>query len=86
VRRDVGPIRIISFSFEQAEADYFPKIGSTFVNMHFNKFTGETVQLARRSAALPLINKDQTMVAFTVTQPLTPIFKIKEVVDIGPNH
>src|SRR5512138_1805719 len=29
------------------QADYLPKIGSTFTNLHFNKFLGEEIQLAR---------------------------------------
>jgi outer membrane protein TolC len=65
------------------QADYFPKIGSTFTNLHFNKFLGDQIQLARRSVALPLLNKDQTLVAFTMTQPLTPLFKVQQVVKIA---
>ena len=38
------------------QADYFPKVDSTFANLHFNKFLGQTFQLARRSAALPLLD------------------------------
>lgn len=68
---------------QAAEADYYPKIGSTFANLHFNKFMGETIQLARRTAAVPLMNKDQTIVAFTVTQPLTPLFKVKQAVQLA---
>src|SRR2546429_4390303 len=43
---------------QAAQADYFPKIESTFANLHFNKFMGQTIQLARRSADLPLARKD----------------------------
>src|SRR5436190_22180795 len=45
---------------QAVQADYFPKIDSTFANLHFNKFLGDTFQLARRSVALPLFSKDQT--------------------------
>ena len=65
------------------QADYFPKIESTFANLHFNKFLGDTFQLARRSIALPLFAKDQTVVVATVTQPVTPIFKIRQAVNIA---
>jgi outer membrane protein TolC len=68
---------------QAAQADYFPKIDATFANLHFNKFLGQTVQLFRRSADLPLFQKDQTIVAFTLTQPVTPVFKIKQAVDIA---
>src|SRR5262245_53650256 len=55
-----------------AEADYFPKIGSTFANLHFNKFLGQRIETASRTVELPLADKDQTIVAVTVTQPVTP--------------
>lgn len=81
----VGELMVDAAKYHRqaAEADYYPKVGSTFANFHFNKFMGQTIQLARRSAAVPLMNKDQTIVAFTVTQPLTPIFKIRELVNIA---
>ncbi len=66
-----------------AQADYFPKVGATFANVHFNKFMGEQVQLANRTLAVPLMNKDQTLFAVTVTQPVTPLFKVREAVNIA---
>jgi outer membrane protein TolC len=66
-----------------AQADYFPKIGSTFANFHFNKFLGQIIQTANRTVELPLAAKDQTIVAFTVTQPVTPLFKVHQVVEIA---
>jgi len=51
--------------------------------LHFNKFLGQTIVLARRTAELPLLAKDQTIVAVTVTQPVTPLFKVHEVVKIA---
>jgi len=66
-----------------AQADYFPKIDSTFANLHFNKFLGQTIQLARRTADVPLLTKDQTLFAVTVTQPVTPLFKVRAAVDIA---
>jgi outer membrane protein TolC len=66
-----------------AQADYFPKIGATFVNLHFNKFMGDQIQLVRRNIAVPLLNKDQTLVAVTVTQPVTPLFKVHQAVKIA---
>jgi len=66
-----------------AEADYFPKIGSTFANLHFNKFMGDQIQIIRRNLAVPLLNKDQTFVAVTVTQPVTPLLKVHQAVKIA---
>jgi outer membrane protein len=66
-----------------AQADYWPKIESDFLNLHFNKFMGQTIQLARRQADLPLLTKDQTIVAVSVTQPITPLFKVRKAVAIA---
>jgi outer membrane protein TolC len=73
-----------------AQSDYFPKVGAYLVNLHYNKFMGGTIQLFPRgiifptvSRAVPLFNKDQTFVGPTVTQPLTPLFKVHEAVRIA---
>jgi outer membrane protein TolC len=72
-----------------AQADYFPKIGTTFTNFHFNKFMGQVIPIVHpvqgiiTTAGLPLAGKDQTFVAVTVAQPLTPLFKLHEVVNIA---
>src|SRR5215475_4703763 len=73
-----------------AQSDYFPKVGAYLVNLHFNKFMGDTIQLFRRgiifptvSRAVPLFDKDMTFVGPTVTQPLTPLFKVHEAVRIA---
>ncbi|HKQ76771.1 MAG TPA: TolC family protein [Blastocatellia bacterium] len=75
---------------QAAQADYFPKVGAFLVNLHFNKFMGDTIQLFRRgiifptvSRAVPIFDKDQTYVGPTVTQPLTPLFKVHEAVRIA---
>ena len=66
-----------------AQADFFPKVGATVINLHFNKFMGQQIQIVNRSVPLPLLNKDQTVVALTVTQPVTPLFKVREGVNIA---
>jgi outer membrane protein TolC len=68
---------------QAAQGDYFPKIGSTFVNLHFNKFMGEEIALRNGTAHLPLLNKDQSLVAVTATQPVTPLFKVREAVRLA---
>jgi outer membrane protein TolC len=71
------------------QADYFPKIGSTLTNFHFNKFMGQELEVRRPLAGVittvgvPLLNKDQTLIAVTATQPITPLLKIREVVNLA---
>lgn len=71
------------------ESDYFPKISSTLTNFHFNKFMGEALTFQRpiaggtATASLPLAGKDQTLIAVTAAQPVTPLFKLREVVNIA---
>ena len=71
------------FHRKAAQADYFPHVGSTFANLHFNKFMGQRIETATRTAELPLADKDQTIVAVTVTQPVTPLFKVHQAVKIA---
>jgi outer membrane protein TolC len=68
---------------QATQADYFPKIDATFWNLHFNKFMGETIQLARGATSLPLLQKDQTAVIVNLTQPVTPLFKVHQAVEIA---
>ena len=72
-----------------AESDYFPKISSTLTNFHFNKFMGKEVTIQRPIAGgtvttgLPLAGQDQTLIAVTGAQPVTPLLKLHEVVNIA---
>jgi hypothetical protein len=59
-------------------ADYFPKIGTIFTNLHFNKFMGPEFVLRPRALGagattigIPLIGQDQTFIAFNAIQPIT---------------
>src|SRR5436190_5620075 len=71
------------------EASYYPQISSTFLNMHFNKFMGEEIQLRRplqgvtNTLGFPLLGKDSTLAAFTLVQPLTPLLKVQQAVNIA---
>src|SRR5262249_23249422 len=78
------------FHHKALQSDYFPRVGAYLVNLHFKKFMGDTIQLFRRgiifptvSRTVPLFDKDQTFIGPTVTQPLTPLFKIHEAVRIA---
>jgi len=64
-------------------SSFFPQIGSTFENMHFNKFMGQEIALANRTLGLPLAGKDQTLVAVTVTQPVTPLYQLYQLYKIN---
>lgn len=68
-----------------AQSDYFPKIGSDFANLHFNKFMGQQIEIAaaNRTLAVPLLNKNESLFAVTVLQPVTPLFKVHEAVRIA---
>jgi outer membrane protein TolC len=67
---------------------FFPQIGSTFSNFHFNKFMGQQIQFTgplgnARSLSAPLAGQNQTLVAVTATQPITPIFQLRELYKIN---
>ena len=69
-------------------SSFFPQIGSSFENMHFNKFMGQLIQITGplgnvRSLGAPLLGKNQTFVAVTATQPITPLFQLRELYKIN---
>jgi outer membrane protein TolC len=70
-------------------SDFLPKLSSTFLNLHFNKFMGDVITVQRpvlgtvTTIGLPLAGKDQTLVAVSAAQPITPIFKITQAVNIA---
>jgi outer membrane protein TolC len=69
-------------------SSFFPQIGSSFANMHFNKFMGQLLQVTgplgnTRTLGVPLTGKDQTLVAVTATQPITPLFQLRELYKIN---
>jgi len=68
---------------QATQADYFPKVGSELVNLHFNKFLGQQFVLRNTLRTIPLFNQNQSIFAVTVTQPVTPLFKVHEAVKIA---
>ncbi len=68
---------------QAAQADYFPKLSAEFLNLHYNKFMGQTIQLFRREAALPLFGKDETAVALTFIQPVTQLLQVHQAVTVA---
>jgi outer membrane protein TolC len=72
-----------------AQADYFPKFGATFANLHYTSFLGEVVEVRRPLLGLtsqipvPLFSQNQTIAALTFTQPLTPLLVVHQAVRIA---
>jgi hypothetical protein len=68
---------------------FFPQIGSVFDNFHFNKLMGKELVVQRpimggtTTIALPLTGQNQTLVAVTATQPITPLFQLRELYKIN---
>src|SRR5271165_2455754 len=71
------------------EADYFPKFGATFANLHYSEFLGQVLEVRRPIAGsaaqipVPLFSQNWTVAAVTFTQPITPLFQVYQVVRIA---
>ena len=95
--RVVAPLAYMSqLSIEAAkqhrlgvQADYFPKFGATFLNIHTTDFLGQIVQVRRplmgslTQVPVQIINQNQTMAALTFVQPITPLFEVRQAVRIA---
>jgi outer membrane protein TolC len=68
---------------QAVQADYFPKLEASFLNLHFNKLMGQQIQLFRRDAEVTLFGKDETAVALTVIQPVTQLLQIRQAVNVA---
>jgi outer membrane protein TolC len=70
-------------------SSFFPQIGSAFENFYFSRFMGERIQVNRpllgttTEAGLPLLGQQQVFAALTVTQPITPIFQLRQLYKIN---
>jgi outer membrane protein len=71
------------------QADYFPKFGATFVNLHFTDFLGQIVEVRRplmggvTQVPVQIINQNQTLAALTFVQPITPLFEVRQAVRVA---
>jgi hypothetical protein len=71
------------------QADYFPKLGATFANLHYSEFLGEVLEVRRplqgslAQIPIPLFSQNQTIAAVTFTQPITPLFEVHQAVKIA---
>jgi outer membrane protein TolC len=68
---------------QAVQADYFPKLEASFLNLHFNKFMGQQIQLFRRDAEIPLFGKNWTAVTLTVIQPVTQLLQVHQAVNVA---
>ena len=100
-RRSADPVtsplaRLAQLSVEVAkehrlsvQADYYPKLGATFANLHYTDFLGQVVSIRRpiqgslTQIPLPLFSQNQTIAAITFTQPITPLFQVYQAVRIA---
>jgi outer membrane protein TolC len=71
------------------QADYYPKFGATFLNVHATDFLGQIVQVRRPimgtlvQVPVPIVNQNQTLAALTFVQPITPVFAVRQAVRIA---
>jgi outer membrane protein len=76
------------------EADYFPKFGAQFANLHYTEFLGQLLTERRPvisgilglppgSFFVPIFGQNQTSAALTFTQPITPLFVVHQAVKIA---
>jgi outer membrane protein len=71
------------------QADYFPKLGSMFANLHYSEFLGQVLSIRRPiegsllQVPIPLFSQNQTIAAITFTQPITPLFQVYQAVRIA---
>jgi hypothetical protein len=95
--RAVSPLAYMShLSVEAAkehrlavEADYFPKFGATFLNLHTTDFLGQIVQARRpfvgvtTQVPVQVVNQNMRVAALTMVQPITPLFEVRQAVRIA---
>jgi outer membrane protein len=76
------------------QADYFPKFGAVFANLHYTEYLGQFLTIRRPlvsnilgvqggAVAVPIFGQNQTSAALTFTQPITPLFTIYQAVKIA---
>jgi outer membrane protein TolC len=71
------------------KAQYFPSVSGQFENLHLSEQPGEILAVRRPFAgttlALPVsvVNQDQSALNFTVVQPITPLFQVRQLVKMA---
>jgi outer membrane protein TolC len=71
------------------KAQYFPTVSGQFENLHLNERPGEVLTVQRPfsgavlSVPVNIVAQNQTAVGFSVVQPITPLFAVRELVKIA---
>jgi outer membrane protein TolC len=71
------------------QADYFPKFGATFLNLHTTDFLGRIARFTGPfmvgipPVPVQIFNQNQTFAALTFVQPITPLFEVRQAVRIA---
>jgi outer membrane protein TolC len=70
-----------------ARKDYLPKLLTAFSYFHFDQDLGTVVTtrgvILPQQISVPVINQDAPMFTATAIQPITPLFKVREAVNIA---
>jgi outer membrane protein TolC len=71
------------------KAQYFPSVSGQFENLHLSEQPGEILAVRRPFAGTTLtlpvavVNQDQSALNFTVIQPITPLFQVRQLVKMA---
>jgi len=65
------------------EAQYFPNLSSSFLDLHYNKHPGEVLSAGPPVVAVNIISKDSNAVNLLAVQPITPLLSIYQLAKIA---
>ena len=71
------------------QADYYPKFGATFLNVHTTDFLGQIEEVRRplmgtvTQVPIQFVNQNMTLAALTFVQPITPLFEVHQAVRVA---
>jgi len=65
------------------EAQYFPNLSSSFLDLHYNKHPGDVLSAGPPVVAVNIISKDSNAVNLLAVQPITPLFSIYQLAKIA---
>jgi len=65
------------------QAQYFPNLSSSFLDLHYNKHPGEVLSAGPPPVAVNIITKDSNAVNLLAVQPITPLLSIYQLAKIA---
>jgi len=65
------------------EAQYFPNLSSSFLDLHYNKHPGDVLSAGPPPVAVNIIAKDSNTVNLLAVQPITPLLSIYQLAKIA---